>query len=190
MIPASRGYVFEVVFFGRNLILIFENLSLRAGGWQGALSKNSKILRFLRIKVALSRDKTSFTTSVVIHAFELEKYQHLLGLLISFKFLKHLGFAYFPMTMGSSFSPAALTKNAHVLFCLGCFPPLQRRPFSFRLVSGNPRQKLPVSSIFHTSSGFHPRVISLTCSFQLSIVSSFTSPSSPAMVMWCRLCCF
>ena len=55
MILASRGCVFEVVFFGRNLILIFENLSSRAGGWHGALSKNSKILRFLQIKVALSR---------------------------------------------------------------------------------------------------------------------------------------
>ena len=94
------------------------------------------------------------------------------------------------MTMGSSFSPVALTKNAHVFLCLACFPPLQHRPFSFRLVSGKPRQKLPVSSTFHPSSGFHPRVMSLTHSFQLSIVSSFTSPSSPAMSMWCRLCCF
>ena len=50
-------------------------------------------------------------------------------------------------------------------------------------------QKLLVSSIFHTSSGFHPRVTSLTHSFQLSTVSLLTSPSSPAVAILCRLYC-
>ena len=46
MMPASRGWVFDVVFLGRNLILMFEKLSAMLGGWQGALSSNSRKLRF------------------------------------------------------------------------------------------------------------------------------------------------
>lgn len=58
------------------------------------------------------------------------------------------------------------------------------------LVSGRPFQKHPVSSIFHTSSGFYSLVISLTRSFQLSSTFSFTSPSSPAVFILWRLCFF
>ena len=78
-------------------------------------------------------------------------------------------------------SPAAFTKNAQVLRCLACIPPLHRVPFSFILVTGRPFQKHPVSSIFHTSSGLFSLVISLARSFQLSNSFSFTSPSSPAL---------
>ena len=40
-------------------------------------------------------------------------------------------------------------KNAQVLRCLACFPPLHHVPFSFKLVSGRPFQKhlwMPTSS--------------------------------------------
>ena len=38
MTPASRGWVREVVFFGWNSILIFENIPFIEEGWLGALS--------------------------------------------------------------------------------------------------------------------------------------------------------
>lgn len=44
---------------------------------------------------------------------------------------------------------AALMKNAHVSLCIACLPPGQCLPFSLRVFSGSPCQKLPMSSIFH-----------------------------------------
>ena len=40
----------EVVFFGRNSILIFENIPFIEEGWQGALSRNKRICRSVRLR--------------------------------------------------------------------------------------------------------------------------------------------
>ena len=48
----------------------------------------------------------------------------------------------------------------------------------------------PVLSIFHTCSSLYSLVISLACSFQLSSTFSLTSPSSPAVFIRWRKCCF
>ena len=63
------------------------------------------------------------------------------------------------------------------------FPPVHSLPLASKDFSGRPRQKQPVSSMFETSRAFHPVVISLARSFQLSIVSLLTSPTSPATVL-------
>ena len=99
------------------------------------------------------------------------------------EFLKHLGLTDMPITTGSSFSPSAFTKNAYVSRCYAFFTPVHRLPLAPRIFSGRPRQKHPVSSMFQTSRAFHPVVISLARSFQLSIVSLLTSPASPATVL-------
>ena len=66
--------------------------------------------------------------------------------------------------------------------------------FAFSFSSNNirqrPFQKHPVSSIFLISSGLYSLVISFAHSLQLSSSFSFTSPSSPAVFILWRLCCF
>ena len=113
-----------------------------------------------------------------------------MALVWTFYILKHLGFAEFPITIGSSFSPAAITKNAHVFHCFAFFFTTTTLFFSLKVLSGNPRQKAPVSSMFQLSSGFHPLAISLALSHQLSTVSLPTSASSPAIDLLQIPCCF
>ena len=139
MIPASSGWVLDVVFFGKNTTLISENIPPRRGGWHGALSMNKKMFLFSLSKRWFNFDKIESKISEFIQAFRFEKHWHIYGRLTTFKFLKHLGLAYFPMTMGS-FSPAAIAKKAQVFRYFAFLPPLHRLSFSLRVFSGNSRQ--------------------------------------------------
>ena len=66
-------------------------------------------------------------------------------------FLKHLGLTLLPKMAGGSFSPRALTISNTVILCLAYVPPLLL-PFDTESdLSGNARQKSPVSSAFTTS---------------------------------------
>ena len=44
IIPASKGWSLDVVFFGENTTLTLEKQSLKLFGWPGALSMKSMIL--------------------------------------------------------------------------------------------------------------------------------------------------
>jgi hypothetical protein len=69
----------------------------------------------------------------VIHALELLVYLH--GRVDMF--LKHLGFANFPITRGASFSvPSALQHSNTVNLSQDLFPPVQASPLILRLLSG------------------------------------------------------
>ena len=95
--------------------------------------------------------------------------------------LKHLGFADFPMMIGLSFPPLALTKRAHVRRSLDLFPPVQLRDLSARDLLGRALKNWPVSSIFQMFSGDHPCKISGSLSLHDSTISSLTPPASPDM---------
>ena len=171
------------MFFGKNWTVTFENCPDRVCGWQGALSINRRICLSLRFNWRFSFDRIVVTISLFIQALLLAKQEQLYGRLGECKFIKHLGLTDVPITTGSSVSPSAFTKNAHASRCFAFFPPVHRLPLASKVFSGRPRQKQHVSSMFQTSRAFHPAVISLARSFQLSIVLLLTSTASPATVL-------
>ena len=86
------------------------------------------------------------------------------------------------MTIGFSFLPLAVTKNATVIRILLFFPPLQALPLSPNPLSGKALQNMPVSSMFQISSFSNPSTSSGNRSFHESTVLSLTSPDSPLTV--------
>lgn len=74
----------------------------------------------------------------------------------NYKLLNYPRLTDMPITTGSSFSPSAFTKNAHVIHCFPFSPPVHRLPLASRVLSGRPRQKQPLSFRFQTSQAFHP----------------------------------
>ena len=61
-------------------------------------------------------------------------------------FFRHLGFAYFGMTIGFLFSPVAGTTKATVKRSFDFLPPLHFLAFSDRLLSGNARNRTCISA--------------------------------------------
>jgi len=90
---------------------------------------------------------------------------------MSLIFLKHLGFSDFLITMGSSFSPAAL-RNLNTYMCS---PVLIFSHQCSNLPSRKDKnRKQPVSSMFQIFSGFQPPVSNLDLCFQFSRASELT----------------
>ena len=73
IIPASNGWSLDVVFFGRNIILMWENFPSIDSGWHVALSRNKRIFLFWKMSFLLRRDNTALKTSDVIHDFGFAK---------------------------------------------------------------------------------------------------------------------
>ena len=94
-------------FFGKKTIFILSNLSSKSSGWHGAFSMNRIMLLSSRLSLLLSLDRISIRISLFIHAFGWLKYSHGNSDL-SWKPLKHLGFADLPMMIGYSFPTLAL----------------------------------------------------------------------------------
>ena len=178
--PRSSGCRRDVVFFGRKTILICVNFSSKSSGWHGALSRNKIIFRFSLRKRPFSFLRISSKISASIQAFDWLKYWHGRSALSAMP-LKHLGFADFPMMIGLSFPPLALTKRAHVRRSLDLFPPVQLRDLSARDLLGRALKNWPVLSIIQMFSGDHPCKISGSLSLHDSAVSSLTPPASPDM---------
>ena len=105
--PRSSGCRRDVVFFGKKTIFILSNLSSKSSGWHGAFSMNRIMLLSSRLSLLLSLDRISIRISLFIHAFGWLKYSHGNSDL-SWKPLKHLGFANLPMMIGFSFPTLAL----------------------------------------------------------------------------------
>ena len=103
----SSGCRRDVVFFGKKTIFILSNLSSKSSGWHGAFSMNRIMLLSSRLSLLLSLDRISIRISLFIHAFGWLKYSHGNSDL-SWKPLKHLGFADLPMMIGFSFPTLAL----------------------------------------------------------------------------------
>ena len=150
---------------------MLENFPLRLSGRQGALPIKSKICLLCRFKRPLSLLKIILViTSVVIQA--------LLFLIFGTPRFCRLSKHYWILLLDSCVYGKCPGKPG---LSLACSPPVQRLPFSLRVFSGIPRQNLCVSSMFHMFSVFHPLVISLALSFQLSMVSVLTSLASPGL---------
>ena len=130
---------------------MFENCPDRVCWWQGTLSINRRICLSLRFNSRFNFDIIVVMISVFIQALLLAKLEQLYSRLGDCKFLKHLGLTDVLITTGSSFSPSAFTKNAHVSCCFACFPPVPFLSLASRVFSGRPPQKHPVSSIFQTT---------------------------------------
>ena len=72
MIPASNGWSLEVVFFGKNVTLMLEYLSLKLSGWHGSLSIKSIIYLLATSICRLILPRIDVINFAVIHAFGLE----------------------------------------------------------------------------------------------------------------------
>src|SRR2546421_4028684 len=144
--------------------------------WEAALSTKSRILLRLIQKTAFRNFTQCSKISLFIHAFLLASY---LVARFSFEmFLKHRGFADFPMTNGFSLSvPVAFVQSKTVIQSLSFFFPLTALVESVWL--GVSRKKKPVSSALYTSSGLYCEsnlTNSCLCSGSFSIGALSDSP--------------
>ena len=94
---------------------------------------NKMMLRCSRRSLLFNLFKICVSMSAFIHALAFEKYEHVKGFVLFFNLLKQRGFGLLPITMGSSFPPAALAKKAQIFRYLEFLPPRHLFLFSFRL---------------------------------------------------------
>ena len=145
IIPPSNSCNREVVPFGKRISLMFFEIFWSVSGWQCALSWKRMILLLSSWNLQTRSLSTSSIISVLIQAFSFEKYCTVLGLVLPWMFLKHLGDLLFQVTI---FEPSAATKKAAVRRCLDFLPLLHLLDFPARPFSGKALKNKPRSSMF------------------------------------------
>ena len=151
MIPASQGWIREVVFLGRK----WSSMFVRSGtfGWHGALSTNRRMLLFWE-RSDRSHLRRNFSQRVlVIQPFgELSywtgKLEKSLG--------NPLGLPLFPITSSLGFSvPVMLAVTNTVTLSLATLLPFGLSDAATKPLLASPLKNSPVSSALNTSLGLY-----------------------------------
>ena len=181
MIPASNGR-------GTRLCsLMCGNILEIPKGCELTLSRKNITFLFGWVSFQLVSVRTSNMHIRVLPSFGI---QIVWEDFLSLRLLKHLGEVAFPITVGTSFPPAALTINAKVIHCFAFSPPppLALLFSSSSVLSGRTRKKQAVSSSFHIFSRAYRCTRVGSRSIQASTISSWTSRASPSTTRCTMLC--